>query len=82
MICWCMWFGHAFESERWELAGEGGVPLFGSQERTEPKGTQPVQRTKANRVSEESSEESVGSSAQHILQYDTTFLLVSSLVHA
>ena len=63
-----VWFGHAFESERWELAGEGGVPLFGSQERTEPKGTQPVQRTKANRVSEESSEESLGSSAQHILQ--------------
>ena len=62
-----VWFGHAFESERWELAGEG-VPLFGSQERTEPKGTQPVQRTKANRVSEESSEESVGSSAQHKLQ--------------
>ena len=29
-----VWFGHAFESERWELAGEGGVPLFGSQERT------------------------------------------------
>ena len=24
-----VWFGHAFESERWELAGAMGVPLLG-----------------------------------------------------